>query len=62
MRLHIFVDESSVEVFGQDGQVAMTALTFVDPQADGIAIYADHGSMKIHRLEIYALSSIWPQS
>lgn len=59
IRLHIYVDESSVEVFAQDGLTTMTAQTFVDPAADGVSLFADNGSVKIHHMEIYALSSIW---
>jgi fructan beta-fructosidase len=59
LRLHIFVDESSVEVFAQDGLTALTAQTFVDPAADGVALFADNGDITIRRLEIHSLSSIW---
>ena len=36
LRLHVFVDESSVEVLAQDGLAAITAQTFVNSQADGL--------------------------
>ncbi len=61
LRLHIFVDESSVEVFAQDGLVTLTSQTFVDPLADGLALFANNGEIEVSRLEIYALSSIWKQ-
>ena len=59
LRLRIFVDESSVEVFAQDGLVTLTGQTYVDPPASGVSLYADNGSFTVPHLEIYALSSIW---
>ncbi|MBK9749723.1 MAG: glycoside hydrolase family 32 protein [Chloroflexi bacterium] len=59
LRLHIFVDESSVEVFAQDGLVALTAQTFVEPPADGLSFFADNGEITVKHLEVYALDSIW---
>jgi fructan beta-fructosidase len=59
LRLRIFVDESSVEVFAQDGLVTISSQTFVEPPADGVALYADNGSFTLNHLEIYALDSIW---
>lgn len=59
LRLRIFVDESSVEVFAQDGLISMTAQTFVDPAANGLSFFADNGDITVNHLEIYALASIW---
>ncbi len=60
VRMHIFVDLSSVEVFGNDGQVSLTSQVFPDPSADGAALFADKGSVTLSNLEVYALDSIWP--
>lgn len=62
LRLHIFVDESSVEVFGQDGLISITGLTFTKPSDNGIALFAEHGEIKVKNLEIYSLGSIWDTS
>jgi fructan beta-fructosidase len=62
LRLHIFVDESSVEVFANDGLVAITSQTFVNPQHDGVALFADDGQVKVSHLEIYALADVWSKS
>jgi fructan beta-fructosidase len=59
LRLHLFVDESSVEVFAQNGLLTLTSQTFVDPRADGLALVATDGQINVSRLEIYALASIW---
>jgi sucrose-6-phosphate hydrolase SacC (GH32 family) len=62
LRLHMFVDESSVEVLAQDGLVALSGQTFVNPAYDGIALFADGGEATLKRLEVYALRSIWAGS
>ncbi len=59
LRLHIFVDESSVEVFAQEGLTTLTAQTFVEPPANGLSFFADNGDMTVKHLEVYALDSIW---
>jgi fructan beta-fructosidase len=59
--LRIFVDHSSVEVFINDGVSVLTAQTFGDPSADGVAVFAEEGEASIPRLEIYGMQSIWTQ-
>lgn len=63
LRLHLYVDESSVEVLAQDGLTALTAQTFSAPaSAAGLAAFAEGGSATLKRLEVYALASVWTQS
>jgi len=57
--LHIYLDESSVEVFAQDGLISLTSQTFVNPSNEGVALFADNGAVKVTSLEIYALDRIW---
>lgn len=59
LRLHIFVDESSVEVFAQDGLFSLSSLTFVNPANKGVALFAEKGTVKVSHLEVYALRGIW---
>jgi fructan beta-fructosidase len=62
LKLHIFVDESSVEVFADDGQTVLTSLTFADPSQDRLALFAENGEATLRHLEIHALNSIWDTS
>ncbi|MBI5667454.1 MAG: glycoside hydrolase family 32 protein [Chloroflexi bacterium] len=62
LRLHIFVDESSVEVLAQDGLIALTSQTFANPADDSVALFTHNGSATLAHLEIYALDSIWTDS
>ncbi|MHB8751283.1 MAG: glycoside hydrolase family 32 protein [Aggregatilineales bacterium] len=61
VRFHLFVDESSVEVFANDGLTVLTSQTFVNPANDGVAVFAENGLAKLSHLEVYALASIWPK-
>jgi sucrose-6-phosphate hydrolase SacC (GH32 family) len=48
------VDESSVEVFVDDGAVALTDLVFPDPGDDGLAVFADGGPAFVRHLVVHA--------
>jgi sucrose-6-phosphate hydrolase SacC (GH32 family) len=59
VKLHIFVDWSSVEVFGGDGQTVITDQIFPMPSSDGLALFANGGTAKLVSLRIWQLRSIW---
>jgi sucrose-6-phosphate hydrolase SacC (GH32 family) len=59
IRLHVFVDRSSVEVFANDGQVSLTEQIFPDGANDGIEIFADGGEAKLISLDVYQLHSAY---
>ncbi|MGH9610886.1 MAG: GH32 C-terminal domain-containing protein, partial [Bryobacteraceae bacterium] len=58
LRLHIFVDRSSIEVFAQGGRIAMTNLTFPAPSSTGLSLGSSGEIGSIH-LKIWKLHSIW---
>ncbi|MET8248703.1 glycoside hydrolase family 32 protein [Streptomyces sp. NPDC005202] len=53
--LRLYVDSSSVEAFGADGQAAVTSLIFPSPDADGMTFYAKGGSARIETLKVHRL-------
>ncbi|WP_330461698.1 GH32 C-terminal domain-containing protein [Streptomyces sp. NBC_00820] len=55
--LRVYVDSSSVEAFGGDGQAAVTSLIFPGPDADGMAFYAKGGTAHIESLKVHRLDS-----
>jgi len=59
VKLHIFVDWSSVEVFGGDGQTVITDQIFPMPSSDGLALFANGGNAELVSLHIWQLRSIW---
>lgn len=59
VKLHIFVDRSSIEVFANDGKLVMTDQIFPLSTSTGIKLYAKDGSVKVKSLTIHTLNSIF---
>jgi fructan beta-fructosidase len=59
IKLHIFVDWASVELFANDGEKAQTCLILPPPTADGIQLFSKGGRVRLVSLKIYPLKSIW---
>ena len=59
MKLHIFLDRSSVEVFANDGETVLTDRVYPSPGSDGLDVFSDSGDSQIPSLTIWKLSSIW---
>jgi fructan beta-fructosidase len=59
VRLHVFVDSSSVEVFAGHGEVVITDQIFPAPESHGVALYARGGAARLVSLDAWPLDSIW---
>jgi len=59
LRLHVFVDRSSVEVFAADGEVAMTNLIFPNAESKGISVQFEGGDPKQLQIQLWNLHSTW---
>jgi fructan beta-fructosidase len=59
VKLHIFLDRSSVEVFVNDGEVVLTDRIYPSPGSEGIELYSNGGQGKVLSLSIWKLGSIW---
>ncbi|WP_223702538.1 glycoside hydrolase family 32 protein [Sutcliffiella deserti] len=57
--LQIFVDTSSIEVFANDGEVAVTSLVFPSEVYKTISFFSQEGSTNIRQLKLNELHSIW---
>jgi fructan beta-fructosidase len=55
IRLHIFIDRSSVELFGNDGQVVFTEQIFPAADSLGLELFVDGGQIQLNTLDIYQL-------
>jgi sucrose-6-phosphate hydrolase SacC (GH32 family) len=55
VRLHILIDHSSLEVFGNDGQVVFTELIFPNDESLGLELFVDGGEVRLNSLELYHL-------
>lgn len=59
LRLRIFVDQSSVEVFCNDGRMVLSATNFPSNGQTGIELFAEGGVVEIPALKAWPLRSIW---
>ncbi|MDF1576483.1 MAG: glycoside hydrolase family 32 protein [Bacteroidales bacterium] len=59
IRIHAFIDLSSIELFVDDGALAMTELCFPESGFEKIQLFSAKGSVRLKKGEIYRLKSIW---
>ncbi|HZG85828.1 glycoside hydrolase family 32 protein [Paenibacillus sp.] len=59
LRLRVFADWSSVEVFAGEGELVMTDLIFPDPASTALSLYAKGEGARIVSLDVYRIRSIW---
>ncbi len=55
IRLHVLVDATSVEVFADGGQVALTDQIFPDPAGRGVSLFATGGAARLRSLDVWDL-------
>ena len=55
LKLQIFVDRNSVEVFGNDGEAVVTDLVFPKPESRGLEAYAKGGSARLASMRVWKL-------
>lgn len=58
LQLRLLVDRTSIEIFGNDGQLYMSVATVVPPGNTSLALTADKEAA-IEALEVHTLRSIW---
>jgi len=59
VRLHIYVDQSLVEVFANDGAVSMSAVMFPSADSTRIELFSEGGSARLTDLQAWKLDSVW---
>ncbi|WP_273000941.1 GH32 C-terminal domain-containing protein, partial [Hydrogenibacillus schlegelii] len=59
LRLHLFIDRSSVELFVNDGERSFTARVYPDPGSDGVLIFAEGGAVVVESMRVWRLKNIW---
>jgi fructan beta-fructosidase len=60
LRLHLLIDRASVEVFSEDGLVAMTENIFPKGSSLGLQVFAESGNALVSHLDVYELKSAVP--
>jgi len=59
VKLHLFVDWSSVEVFVNDGEAVLTSRVFPDPESSGIRFRNGGGNAVLESLILWPLNTVW---
>ncbi len=59
VRLHVFVDACSIEVFVNDGERVVTALVFPSDNDRGVEVFSTNEGDRISGLDVWPLKSIW---
>ncbi|RVU00417.1 hypothetical protein EOD41_13135 [Mucilaginibacter limnophilus] len=59
LKLHIFVDQSSIEIFTNDGEVVLSAVTYPSENQTGIELFVENGETMLNKLTAWGLNSIW---
>jgi sucrose-6-phosphate hydrolase SacC (GH32 family) len=60
IKLHLLVDRTSVEVFGNDGLLSMTSCFLPEAENKNLGIFSIGGTARIASLKVYPLRSAWP--
>jgi len=58
LRLHIFIDRSSIEIFANNGEKVVSATTFAADTQSGLETFSEGGNTKLN-LRAWKLKSIW---
>lgn len=59
VKIHALIDASSVEVFVNDGAIAMTELFFPHEDFTHLNLFTKNGAVKLLPSKVWALKSIW---
>lgn len=59
IKLHLFFDVASAELFADDGATAMTDIFFPSEDFNQLKLYAENGAVQIKQAKFYELKSIW---
>jgi len=55
VKMHVFVDQCSVEVFSNGGRTVITDLIFPSARSTGVEVYAMGGDVRLRALDIWTL-------
>ncbi len=59
IKMHLFFDKSSVELFADDGSVIMTDIFFPNEDFNQLYLYVENGTVDVKGGKVYELKSIW---
>ncbi len=59
LKLHIFIDQCSIEVFANDGERVFTSQIYPDPSGTAVELFSAGGPTQLKSLNAWPLASIW---
>jgi fructan beta-fructosidase len=59
VKLHVFVDRSSIEVFVNDGERVLSERIYPPAGSDGIEVFGDEKGARVVSLNVWELNSVW---
>jgi sucrose-6-phosphate hydrolase SacC (GH32 family) len=59
LKIHLLVDQSSIEVFTNQGKVVLSAVTYPSPSQLGVQLFSEKGKTQLVSFKGWELSSIW---
>ena len=59
IKMNIFVDDSSIEVFANDGNVVFSDVIFPDPSSRSMNFYTKEGEVNVVSLKVHSLADTW---
>lgn len=59
VKLHVFLDRSSLEIFVNEGELVMTERIYPSPGSDGLELYSSSQKSKVLSLRVWKLASVW---
>jgi len=59
IKLHVLVDRTSVEIFGNDGRLSMSSCFLPKAENKGLGVFSVGGTARIASLKVYRLKSAW---
>lgn len=62
LKLRILIDQSSIEVFTNQGKVVLSAVTYPSSSQTGIQLFSEKGKTQLLSFKGWQLSSIWEKS
>jgi sucrose-6-phosphate hydrolase SacC (GH32 family) len=59
IKLQLLIDRTSLEIFGNNGEVSMSFCFLPEAANYRLALHADNGEVRIHELTVHELRSAW---
>lgn len=59
IKMHVFIDRSSVELFVNDGEITMTSRVYPKADSIGVELFSEGGETELLSLQAWELTDIW---